>query len=259
MEKIPANAGWLWVKQGFALYRKQPAEISTLFLSYMFLMLGIGIIPFVGQILPLILVPTFSISFMQACADIEQDKRVRPNLLLTGFRSPAFPELIKLGVGYLCAATLSLWASSLYDGGVFWGVMTGQIELTAKVTSETNLLMSMLVSAAAYTPAAMALWYAAPLAAWQKMGAGKSVFYSFFAVRRASKAFLVYALAWIALGIILPGIVSTIVALIFGKATIAIFFLLPLSIVLTIIMYCSFYPTYTHIFGKPAEAPATVQ
>ena len=66
MEKLPANAGWLWVKQGFALFRKQPAEMATLFLAYMFLMLIIGIVPLFGQILPMVLVPVFSMAFMQA-------------------------------------------------------------------------------------------------------------------------------------------------------------------------------------------------
>ena len=86
MEKLPANTGWIWVKEGFALFRKQPAELSTLFISYMFLMLGVGIIPVIGQILPLVLVPVFSMAFMQACVQIEQGKRIYPNLLLTGFR-----------------------------------------------------------------------------------------------------------------------------------------------------------------------------
>ena len=81
MEKLPANTGWIWIKEGFALFRKQPAEISTLFLAYMFLMLGLNLlqIPILGQILPVILVPVFAMAFMQACLNIEQGKRVYPN------------------------------------------------------------------------------------------------------------------------------------------------------------------------------------
>jgi hypothetical protein len=30
--------------------------------------------------------------------------------------------------------------------------------------------------------------------------------------------------------------------------------LLPLSLILTVVMYCSFYPTYTAIFGRPEPA-----
>ena len=108
MEKLPAYAGWLWIKDGFALFRKQPIELSTLFLSYMFLMFAIGIIPVLGQLLPLILVPVFSMAFMQACVHVEQGKRISSKLLLTGFRSPAFSKLLKLGGLYLAAAVESL-------------------------------------------------------------------------------------------------------------------------------------------------------
>jgi hypothetical protein len=256
MEKLPANVGWLWVKQGFALFRKQPAALATLFLSYMFLMFMLSIIPILGQLLPLLLVPVFSMGFMQACVHIEQGKRVYPNLLLTGFRSPAFRTLLILGALYLLAAILAIGASAVIDGGVFWQVMSGRTALDAKTIRNSNMSLAMLFAAAVYTPAAMAFWYAAPLAAWQNMGAGKSIFYSFFAVRKAGKAFLLYALAWATIGIVLPTIVSTLIALLLNRAMATIVVLLPLSIVLTVIMYCSFYPTYTYIFGKPSDAPA---
>lgn len=245
--------GWIWIKQGFALFRKRPAEMSTLFLSYMFLMLGIGIIPVLGQILPLILVPVFSMGFMQACVHLEQDKRIYPSLLLTGFRTPAFHRLMLLGVLYLLSAVLAVAASSVLDGGVFWGAMSGQIALDGKTMRESNMSMSMLLSAVIYAPAAMALWYAAPLVMWQNMSVGKAVFYSFFAVRRAGRAFLLYALIWIVIGVLLPAIISAVIAMIVNVAAVTLMILLPLSIVMTVIMYCSFYPTYTHVFG-PAPA-----
>lgn len=254
MEKLPAKTGWIWVKEGFALFRKQPAEISTLFLAYMFLMLAVGIVPVLGQLLPLILVPVFSMAFMQACVQIEQKKRVFPSVLLTGFRSPALKNLLILGCLYLVAAIIATAASALIDGGVFWQAMTGQIPLDAKTAQESNMSLAMMFSAAVYVPFAMAFWYAAPLITWQKMGVLKAVFYSFFAVQRETKAFLVYGLAWIIFGVLLPAIVSLLVALLVGSASITLMVLLPLSIVLTVVMYCSFYPTYTHVFGKPEVA-----
>jgi hypothetical protein len=251
MEKIPASVGWLWLKQGFALFRKQPAEMSTLFLSYMFLMFAVGIIPLLGQVLPIVLVPIFSMAFMQACQNIEQGKKVYPNLLLTGFRSPASRRLLQLGVLYLAAAVAAIAVSVLIDGGVFWNVMSGQSRMSPETIRDSNMSTAMLFAAAVYTPAAMAFWYAAPLIAWQNMGVGKAIFYSFFTVKRAGKAFLVYGLAWILIGVILPVIISSLIALLFGRATIVMVILLPLSIVMTVVMYCSFYPTYTRVFGKP--------
>ncbi|MGB7480047.1 MAG: BPSS1780 family membrane protein [Burkholderiaceae bacterium] len=255
MEKLPAKTGWLWVKEGFALFRKQPAEMSTLFMAYMFAMLVVGLVPLLGQVLPLFLVPVFSIGFLQACAQIEQGKRVFPNLLLTGFRSPARNRLLMLGAIYLLAAVVAVMASALADGGVFWQALSGQGALDADTVRDSNLTLAMLLAALFYTPAAMAFWYAAPLIAWQDMSVGKAIFFSFFAVWRQGRAFLVYGLAWIALGVLLPVMVSLVSALLFEKAIVTVLILLPLSIVLTVIMYCSFYPTYTHLFGRPPQQP----
>ena len=251
MQTFPANLGWQWIREGFALFRKQPAELSTLFLSYFFLMIIIGVIPLLGQLLPLILIPVFSMAFMQACADVEQGKRVYPNLLLTGFRSPAFTTLLKLGAMYVVAAGIAIAASSVIDGGVFFKAMTGQITLDAETVQGSNMSLAMLFAAAVYIPAAMAFWYAAPLIMWQKMGLMQAIFYSFFSVRRAGRAFIVYGLSWIAIGVMLPVFVSGLVGLLTGTSAITMMILMMLSILMTVIMYCSFYPTYTHVFGKP--------
>ncbi|MGB7194272.1 MAG: BPSS1780 family membrane protein [Collimonas pratensis] len=255
MEKLPAKTGWIWIKEGFALFRKQPAEISTLFLVYMFLMLGLNLlqIPILGQILPVILVPVFAMAFMQACLNIEQGKRVYPNLLLTGFRSPALKNLLLLGVLYVIAAIVAIAASSLVDGGLFWLTVTGQSTLDPKEIQDSNISLAMMFAAVVYIPAAMAFWYAAPLIMWQKMGVLKAIFYSFFAVSRELKAFAVYGLAWAAIGVVLPAVVSVLIAAIVGNQSVTIMILLPLSIALTVVMYCSFYPTYTHIFGRPEQ------
>jgi hypothetical protein len=41
--------------------------------------------------------------------------------------------------------------------------------------------------------------------------------------------------------------------LILGKAIVAIMLLMPLSVILTIVMYCSFYPTYLQVFERPEQ------
>lgn len=258
MEKIPAKDGWLWVKQGFALFRKQPAEMSTLFLAYMFLMLALGIIPVLGQVLPLILVPVFAMSFMQACLLVEKGQRVYPNLLLLGFRDPARNTLFKLGVLYLLAATVAVAVSRLADDGMFWrAMMGGGLSAQDLEAGVGGMRIAMLIAAAVYVPAAMAFWYAAPLIVWQRMPLGKALFYSFFTVRRAGGAFLLYALAWIVIAVMVPTLISLAITLMTGSINAVIFILLPISIILTVVMYCSFYPTYTAVFGKPMNGADT--
>ncbi|GAB3548019.1 BPSS1780 family membrane protein [Noviherbaspirillum agri] len=253
MKKLPPITGWLWVKEGFALFRKQPAEISTLFIAYMFLMLVVGLVPLLGQILPIVLMPVFSVAFLQACMQLERGEKVYPNLLLVGFRSPEFPTLLKLGALYLVAAVIAVGASVLVDGGVFWQLMSGGKELDPETIRQSNMSLGMMFSALVYLPAGMAFWYAPYLIKWQKMNVSKAIFYSFFAVKHAGKAFVVYGLAWLLFGVLLPAILSSLLAMLFGTAIIMMVVLLPLTLMLTVVMYCSFYPTYTHVFGKPGQ------
>jgi hypothetical protein len=252
-DKISARQGIEWIRQGFALFRKQPAELSMLFLLYMLLMFALSIIPLVGQLLPLLLVPCFSMAFMQACVEIEAGRKARPSLLLTAFRSPALGTLLRLGVLYLLGAILAVAASTLVDGGVFWKLMSGQVRADEQELPVGDLPLAMIFSALIYVPFAMAFWHAAPLATWQKMGLFKAIFYSFFAVRRCGKAFLAYALGWIVVGIAVPATISALLGLILGKAIVGIMLLMPLSVILTIVMYCSFYPTYLEVFEQPEQ------
>lgn len=263
MQNISAATGWSWFKQGFSLFRRQPAELSTLFLSYLFLMLIVGLIPVAGQVLPLVLVPVFSIAFMEACIKVEKGERVYPNLLLTGFRSQALPRLLMLGAFYLVAVVAAVGASTLVDGGAFLNMLTAKGGTpNPAALAKTNWAQAMMTAGLVYLPAGMGFWFAAPLMAWQNMGLGKALFYSFFAVARTGKAFVLYLLAWMMIGVILPSILSTIAALLFRNMLVSLMVLLPLSLILTVVLYCSFYPTYVTVFGMrdttptpPAELP----
>jgi hypothetical protein len=253
MERLPASAGIDWIRQGFGLFRRQPAELSLLFLLYMLLMFSLSLIPLAGQVLPLLLMPAFSMAFMQACADIEAGRKVRPGLLLTAFRSPALGTLLRLGSLYMLAAIAAVALSSLVDGGTFWKLMSGQLKADDEGVAAASLPLAMVFSALVYLPFAMGFWHAAPLATWQRMGLFKSLFYSFFAVRRCGKAFLAYTLGWIVVGIAAPAMLSALLGLLLGKTLVTVMLLMPLSVILTLVMYCSFYPTYTAVFGQPEQ------
>lgn len=248
MNKLPASTGWLWIKQGFALFRKQPGGLSTLFLGYMFMMICLSLLPVLGQIIPLMLVPVFSIAFMQACAGIEQNKRITPMLLFSGFHKPAFTPLFALGTLYLATTAAAILFSTLADDGVLAKFLMGRIEPDTQAMKDANVSGALLLALLVYIPAAMAFCFAAPLIYWQKMSLGKAMFFSFFAVARALGAFATFALGWF--GIVMT--VSVIVVLIFGSSDTATALMVPLSVVLTIVVNCSLYASYRHIFGAPA-------
>jgi hypothetical protein len=245
MDKLPALAGWQWVKDGFALFRKQPVEMSTLFLSYLFVMLALQFIPLLGQFLAVLLTPVLSMAFMQACLHIDRDRKVYPNLLLTGFRAPVFKPLFQLGTLYLLTSLIAFAALQLVGGDMLDQMANGKLD--AQSISFSTLALAIAV-ALVLTPAFMAFWYAAPLITWKRMSVGKAMFYSFFAVRRSGKAFLVYGLGWFLL-CALAGLVISLLALLIS--TWLRLLLPPVSLILAVVIQCSFYPTYTAVFGKP--------
>ncbi len=253
MKNLPASAGWLWIKQGAALFRQQPAEFSTLFISYMFLMLMLNLIPVIGPVLPLLLMPALSMAFLQAGVQAGQGKRVYPNLLLTSFRSPALRSLLVVGVFYLIAAILAALVFNSIDDGTFRLIVEGKLKMDSKEVQESNLQEAMLIATGFYLLVILPFWFAAPLIAWKKMSIGKAAFYSLFAVLKSVKAFIVYGISWLAIFTLARAIVGIAYAV---SPTVAMLLSLPLSFILPTLVYCSFYPIYASIFDQLDAAPA---
>lgn len=254
MTTLPAKTGWIWIKEGFSLFKKQPVGFSFLFLAYFFVMQLISIVPLI-KILSLVTLPLFAMTLMQACADATEGKRLHPRLFLSVVRGPAVRPLLVFGTLYPIVAVVALAVSTLADGGLLWHASVGNGIDVANIP-DGNIMTAIFVSIVVCIPAVMAFWYAAPLIAWHNMPISKALFYSFFAVARNKKAFIVFAVGWFMISIVLPSIISAFIAVAFGLQM-AFAIALPSSMILTVIMYCSFYPTYTHVFDTP-ETKTTV-
>mgnify|MGYP000396763937 CR=1 FL=1 len=118
-----------------------------------------------------------------------------------------------------------------------------------------STIVIILLAIAMYVPAAMAFCFAAPLIYWKQVSLGKALFFSFFAVWRSLSAFIVFAATWFAISVV----TSQLLAVIFGRTPLMMQLMMPLSMILTIIMHCSFYAAYRQIFGPtdlavPAKA-----
>ncbi len=257
MEKLPARAGLDWLKQGFGLFKQQPGPLFSVFFGYALFMLGIGILPVVGQIVAFLLTPVFAQSFMQASCDISHGKLVHPRLLLIGFRKPAFGTLCKFGLLYMVAMMLAIGAAALIDNGAFWQLLSGQLDQTkldpqAQAALVEQLSAPMLLAGAIYMTISVLLCFGAPLIYWKKMSLGKAIFYSVFGVLGATKPFLLFLLSWF--GVI---VLSTqIVGLIFGNSMATVLLLMPLGFTFYLIVQCAFFASYRQIFGAPEpDAP----
>jgi len=251
MNKLPASAGWDWIRQGFALFRQQPGGLFMIQIAYMLMFVVLGLIPILGQIVPVALAPVFSAIFLQACLNIDRGARIEPRLLPQGFRAPGVPTLVLLGLLYIMIAAIALGISMLADGGALLKMVTEGGQPDPKELAESGIGGALLLAMLIYLPAMMAFWFTVPLVSWQHMGLFKALFYSFFSVWHALKAFLVFLLSLF--GILLLSV--QLILLLFGTGGVGTILMLMLWMMLIILIHCALYASYRQVFGAPEELP----
>jgi hypothetical protein len=118
------------------------------------------------------------------------------------------------------------------------------------------LLGAMIVSSVAMLPTVAAFWIAPQLIAWHGMGAGKALFFSFFAFFRNLSALLVFFAATIGL-LLCIALVMSLLATLMGAPQAGEIAMVPATLFLTVVVYASFYASYESIVRVvPPTAPA---
>jgi hypothetical protein len=252
MNDLPARTGWEWLKQGIGLFRKQPAALTTLLFANILFSIGLSAVPILGSVLAVVLIPSFSMAFMQACLMIENGDRVTPAVLLTGFRQPALAALCKLGLVYLGVSLLMMVVTRLAIPPEVLVQMMPRADTSTPPDIQTSHMLALFGVFLLDVAVLVTLCFAAPLTYWKHMGPGKATFYSFFAVVRTARPFLVLLAAWFA---IFFG-VCIVAALLFGDAALGRVVLMWLIFLFVLLLQCAMYAGYRTIFGKPVdEAP----
>ncbi|MFC0251360.1 BPSS1780 family membrane protein [Massilia consociata] len=250
MNNIPAITGWHWLKQGAGLFRQQPAALTTLLFANILISIGISAVPLLGPMIAVVLIPSFSMAFMKACLMIENGERVTPAVLLTGFRQPVVKELCKVGLVYLgVSLVMALVTRFAVDPG-FWEQVARQGREGGQPQVAGSDILAMFAIFGLDVAALMALCFAAPLTYWQKMTPGKATFYSFFAVVRSARVFVVLLMAWFA---IFFGI-CMVVTLLLGASNMTRVVIMWLIFLFILLLQCAMFVGYRQIFGKPADA-----
>jgi hypothetical protein len=251
MTTLPALTGWTWLKEGLGLFRKQPAALTTLLFANILINLLIGSVPLVGPLLAMVLIPSFSLALMQACLLIEQGERVTPLVLMTGFRKPVLKQLAKIGLIYLVVSLLlTLLARVSIDFELIRQVVQ-PVDPEQVPSVAAWEIIKMFALSALNASVLIALSFAAPLIYWQQMLPGKASFYSFFAVLRSARVFLVLLLSWF--GMLLS--FFFVITLLLGNSMFAKVILMWLIFLFILLLQCAMYAAYRQIFGRPA-APA---
>ena len=256
MSKLPARTGVEWLRQGFALFRRQPGLMTTVAISNVMATLVLTLFfPLIGPIAAVVLGPSLNMAILQACAVLDENRRIAPGVLLTGFRKPQLGMLSKLGLLHL-AITLVLvliMAFSLSDEFIQTMRTTmdpakgkvGMAEVLAAIPAGD--LVAMRVVGALNIASWILLYFATPLVFWKGMKPFKAAFYSVFAVLGAAGPFLVMLLVWCGalFGCLL------LVSLLLGQTTLGGVLLLWVVLLFWLLLQCGIYAAYRQIFGAP--------
>ena len=254
---VPARHGTQWVRMGVRTFFRQPLALSGLFFMFLALASILSLIPVIGNVIALVLLPGFTAGFMVASRQAHEGRFPMPWELVAAFRNgkAGLQAILTLGALYAVAIVLVMGASALVDGGQFARIYLLGGNLTLDLVKDDSFLLAALLATALYTPVSLAFWHAPALVHWHGVAPVKSVFFSFMACRRNLTAFIVYGLAWMGLSMATGMLVATVGGLL-GEAGILAAIMMPTMMLIAAMFFTSQYFTFTECFDIPSgESP----
>ena len=255
--RLPTAAGWNWIRDGFALFRRQPIALMTLFLFYLFSLFLVVLIPVIGPIVEIALMPGLSVGFLSAAKAAGEGRGVKVGELVVGFRADggkAAKPLLKLG-GLYFGAICGVFALSaaLDDGTLFHLFVEGQ-EATPGEMESPRLTLSMLVAIIGYLAVTLSFWFAPALVAWHDVPPLKALFFSIVAGWRNLPAFFSFFTAAFAIMLLAQVLLVAPLALLGAPQSVQAFLVMPLSVVVFSTLHCATYLSYRQTFGLDQPA-----
>ncbi len=251
--RLPARHGLLWLLAGFALFRRHPPLMTALTFGYLMTVIMVNLIPKIGPFLLPLLLPTLTVMLANGCRAIERGQPFTSEIIAAGI-SAQRAGLARLGGLHLIGSSL------LVLGGFALGE---PINIRDGMSQEeaAALLGDLGIILVLASPMLMAFWFAPLLTAWDGVGAGKSLFFSFVASWRNWRAFAMYGLVLVVVGALAPGLILIIA----GQISQSLLTILSTALRMLLIfilaptMVASVYLSYRDVFAtpEPAEPAAT--
>jgi uncharacterized membrane protein len=199
---VAAGHGWLWIKQGFALFRKAPLQwwvmLGIIIVGY----LGVhAVLGAVGDAVFMLVYPVFVAGIMVGCRALERGENLQLRHLFSVFKSNPRPLLTIGALSILAGVVISLILSLVLPVDDEIMRLLGDPTLDPPRAAQWMLMLAvgqLLLS----LPLLMAVWFAPALLAFQKMSALHAVRWSFYACLSNIGALTVYGLASFALTLI---------------------------------------------------------
>ncbi len=246
---VPARTGIQWVKLGLLTFSRQPLALAGLFFMYAAGATLLSVLPGIGLVLALAIVPAATLGLMAATQEAVKGKFPMPTVLITAFRAgkQRLRAMLVLGLLY-AAACLAVMA--------LVGLIV-EVPQTAAPTSTQAMMTpqfqtALLLGSLLYLPVSLMFWHAPALVHWHGVSPLKSLFFSSVACLRNAKALLMFALGWAAV-IFAASLLIGLLALITGSPQFAAAALMPLGLLITAMFSTSLYFTFRDSFEPAPE------
>ena len=144
---VPAKHAWLWIKTGWALFRKSPLLWVALVMVGVAGTVAFAAIPAIGELLATLLFPLLLAGLMLGCRDLERGEELELPYLLAGFRHHP-QSLITLGGVNLVGQMLILGIMSATGGAglveiLMSGTQVDDPEVFAQATEGAGLAVTL--------------------------------------------------------------------------------------------------------------------
>lgn len=208
LRTVSAQQGTLWVRQGIRAVLSQPLGFATLIATFMFGVLVLIRLPWIGAPLMLVALPIASLGFMLATKLALEGGFPTPRLFFEPLRGggPRVKSLLALGASHAVATLALVWLADVVDAGTLDATMqalpaamqSGPDAVSDKLSAPGlagGILLRLLLGGLLSVP----FWHAPALIYWDGQGCAQSMFSSVVACWRNRGAFIVYTLVWFGL------------------------------------------------------------
>ena len=206
------------------------------------------ITPPIGPIFFIILMPTATLLSLSAGRHATEGQRILLGTWIEPLRQPlVFRRLLAMGGVYVVFCLLL--------GLAVFTPYSSEVTEALKNVQQTNDLLPlmeavrtpMMIFAVLYVIMAAIFWFAPALVGWHGIRITQALFFSWIACWRNKWAFLVYGLCWLAVFLGIDTLISVLILMGLPPATAATI-QIPINVVATSVLYCSFYTSYITVF-----------
>lgn len=257
LKTVPARNGALWVRLGIRAFFKRPMAFTALFAAFMFVVFVLALVPYLGPLLLLALLPLVSLAFMLATRAVVGGGLPTPLVFIAPLRAeaPRVRALMWLGLIYAVTTFAVMWLSEFVDGGAFEALMSSvpaasgaAADSLGDKVAAPGLLWGMVLRFGLAGLLAIPFWHAPALVYWDGQSCAQSMFSSTLACWRNRGAFFVYGMTWFSL-VLGFGILMSLLFAVLGSPNLFAMTGVPLSLLVTAVFYTSLYFTFADCFS----------